>query len=74
MDEFDDRRGVDMPAAAMATGSSCQEHQKGAKTLAAGVYKVSGYLVNQCYLAVQALFDDLVDSIKISSYQRTNLF
>jgi len=74
MDELDDGGGVDMPIAGMAAGARRQKHQKGAKALAAGVYDVSGNLVDQRHLAVQTLFDDPVDSLKISSYQATNLF
>ena len=55
--------------AGMAAGAGRQKHQKGAQALAAGIYNVSGYLVDQGYLAVQTLFDDPVDGLEISSYQ-----
>ncbi len=58
----------------MAAGAGRQQHQKGAQALAAGIDNVGGDLVDQRYLAVQTLFDDPVDGLKISSYQATNLF
>jgi hypothetical protein len=51
-----------------------KKHQKGAQALAAGIDNVGGDLVDQCYLAVQSLFDDLVDGLKVSGHQPTNLF
>jgi hypothetical protein len=74
MDELDDGGCVDVTVAGMAAGAGCQKHQKGAQALAASVYYISSYLVNQRYLAVQTLFDDPIDGLKISSYQTTNLF
>ena len=74
MDELDDGGGLDLPPRRMATGARRQKHQKGAQAFAAGIYNVGRHLVDQRDLAVQTLLDDLVDGLKISGYQTTNLF
>jgi hypothetical protein len=60
---------TDVPA-----GPGREEHQQGTQALAAGIDNVGSNLVDQCYFAVQTLFDDLIDGLEISGYQSTNLF
>jgi hypothetical protein len=74
VDEFNDRRGIDMPLARMSTGAGGEKHQKGAQALAAGVNDVGGDLVDQRYFAMQTLFDDPINGLKVCGYQSTNLF
>jgi hypothetical protein len=74
VNELDDGGGIDVPLAGVAAGTRRKKHQKGAKALAPGIYDVTGYLVDQRYLAMQTLFDHPVDGLEISIYQATNLF
>jgi hypothetical protein len=55
-------------------GAGRQKHQKGPQALAAGVNNVGGDLVDQCNGAVQTLFDDPVNGVKIGTDQVANSF
>jgi hypothetical protein len=74
VDELDDGGGVYMLGSRMPAGPGRQKHQKRAQALAAGVNNVSGDLVDQCNGAVQTLFDDPVNGVKIGTDQVANSF
>ena len=74
VNELDDGRRLDVLFAAVSAGARGQQHQKGAQALAAGINDVGGYLIDEGDLAVQTMFDDPVDGLKIGGYQLTNLF
>jgi hypothetical protein len=58
----------------MPAGPGREQHQQGAQALATRIDDVGSDLVNQSHFAVQTLFDDPINGLKISGYQSTNLF
>jgi len=58
----------------MAAGARGQQHEERAQALPAGINYVIGNPVDEGNLAIQTMFDDPVDGLKIGGYELTNLF
>jgi hypothetical protein len=74
MDELDEGRGIYMLLALMSAGACRQEHEEGAQALPTRINDVIGDPVDERNLAIQTMFDDPVDGLKIGGYELTNLF
>ena len=74
MNELNEGRRVDVLFALMSAGPRREKHEKGAQALAARINDVVGDPVDQGNGAVETMFDDPVDGLKIGGYELTNLF
>ena len=74
MNELDKSRSLYVLLTLMPAGARRQEDQQGAQALAARIDDVICDPVDEGNLAVQSMFDDPVDGLKIGSYELANLF
>ena len=74
MNELDEGRGVYVLFALMSAGARGEEHEERAQALSTGINDVVGDPIDEGNLAVQTMFDDPVDGLKIGGYELTNLF
>ena len=74
MNELDEGRGVYVLLALLSARARRKEHEERAQAFAAGINNVVGDPVDEGNLAVQAMFDDPIDGLKIGGYELTNLF
>ena len=74
MNELNEGRGIDVLCILMSAGTRREQDEEGAQALPARINDVVGDPVDEGNLAVQSMFDDPVDGLKIGGYELTNLF
>jgi hypothetical protein len=74
VNEFNERRSLDMRVLSAPTGTTCQHHDEWTQTFAAASDNVLGDLIDEWDGAFQAGADDLVDRRHVGSDEDTDFF
>ncbi len=74
MNELDEGCGVYVLLALVSAGARGQEHKERTQALSARINDVVGDPIDEGNLAIETMFDDPVDGLKIGGYELTNLF